>query len=118
MNSKTKLTRRSLMGALGTAGVAAPLLREAEAQTITSTNAVALAVTGDEGHNSDVYRTAFQATLVEDAGLAIDFTDEEKLITYKNLKRYKILILFRNGTRSPGGGWRGQYGNLEVERLY
>ena len=105
MNSKTKLTRRSLMGALGTAGVTASRLREAEAQTITGTNAVALAVTGDEGHNSDVYRTAFQATLVEDAGLAIDFTDEEKLITYENLKRYKILILFRNGTRSPGGGY-------------
>jgi len=103
MHNKTKLTRRSWMGALGTAGVAAPLLREASAQTITSTNAVALAVTGDESHNSDHYRTALTATLVKDAGLPIDFTDEEKLITYENLQRYKILILFRNGTRHPGG---------------
>src|SRR5271157_933034 len=42
MNTKTKLTRRSLMGAIGSAGVASPLLREAGAQTITGTNAVAL----------------------------------------------------------------------------
>ncbi len=65
-------------------------------------------MTGDESHNSDVYRTALQATLVQDAGIPIDFTDEEKLITYENLQHYKILILFRNGTRHPGG-----YNNLD-----
>ena len=112
MSNKTKLTRRSLMSAIGTAGVAAPfgtaLLGQAGAQTVTSTKAVALAVTGDESHNSDVYRTALQATLVQDAGVPIDFTDEEKLISYETLQRYKILILFRNGTRHPGG-----YNNLE-----
>lgn len=108
--SNKRLTRRSLMSAVGTAGVAAPFLREAGAQTRNGGNAVALAVIGDESHNSDVYRTAFQATLVQDSGLTIDFTDEEKLITYDNLKRYKILILFRNGTRHPGG-----YSNLTVE---
>ena len=108
MNNQTKLTRRSWIRALGTAGGAAPLLRESNAQTITSTNAVVLAVTGDESHNSDVYRTALQATLVQDAGIPIDFTDEEKLINYQNLQRYKILILFRNGTRHPGG-----YSNIQ-----
>ena len=111
MNNKTKLTRRSLMGAIGTVGVAAPLgtalLGRANAQTTAGSKAVALAVIGDESHNSDVYRTALQATLVQDAGLPIDFTDEEKLITYENLQHYKILILFRNGTRHPGG-----YNNL------
>jgi type 1 glutamine amidotransferase len=107
MNKKTKLTRRSLMGAIGSAGMAAPLgtalAGQATGQTMTSAGAAALAVIGDESHNSDAYRTAFQATLVQDAGLPIDFTDEEKLISYENLKRYKILILFRNGTRHPGG---------------
>src|ERR1035438_10376885 len=103
MNSKTKLTRRSLMSALGTAAAAAPLVREAGAQTTAGSNSVILAVTGDESHNSDHYRTALTATLVKDAGIPIDFTDEEKLITYENLQRYKILILFRNGTRHPGG---------------
>jgi type 1 glutamine amidotransferase len=108
MNIKSMLTRRSIMRAVGAAAAAAPLGSVSKAQTITGTNAVALAVTGDESHNSDVYRTALQATLVKDAGIPIDFTDEEKLITYENLKRYKILILFRNGTRHPGG-----YNNLQ-----
>src|SRR5260370_39489311 len=88
MNDKRKLTRRSMMRALAPAGGVAPLLREAKAQTITitNTNSVALAVTGDESHNSDVYRTALQATLVQDAGVPIDFTDEEKLISDQNLQ--------------------------------
>ncbi|MGP8246751.1 MAG: ThuA domain-containing protein [Bryobacteraceae bacterium] len=107
MKQNRKLTRRSMMSAIGAAGGAVPLgtalLREGSAQTITRTNAVALALIGDESHNSDAYRTAFQATLVQDAGLPIDFTDEEKLIGYETLKHYKILILFRNGTRHPGG---------------
>ena len=106
MNTTTKFTRRSLVSFFGGAGAAA--LREAKGQTITGTSAVALAVTGDESHNSDVYRTALQATLVKDAGVPIDFTDEEKLITYENLRHYKILILFRNGTRHPGG-----YNNIQ-----
>jgi len=107
MDNKTKLTRRSWIRALGGAGAAAPLgtalFGEANAQTVTRTNAVALAVLGDESHNSDAYRTALTATLVEDAHLPIDFTDEEKLISYETLQHYKILILFRNGTRHPGG---------------
>jgi type 1 glutamine amidotransferase len=108
MKIRVKLSRRSLMSALGTASVTAPLARRANAQASIHTNAVALAVTGDESHNSDVYRTALTATLVKDAGIPIDFTDEEKLITYENLQHYKILILFRNGTRHPGG-----YNNLD-----
>jgi len=43
------------------------------------------------------FRTALASTLVDGAGLPIDFTDEEKLLTYENLKKYKILIMFRDG---------------------
>jgi len=96
------------MGAVGTIGTTAPFLSKAGAQSKSGGNALILAVTGDESHNSDVYRTALSATLVKDAGIPIDFTDEEKLITYENLQRYKILMLFRNGTRHPGG-----YNNLD-----
>jgi len=83
-------------------------VRKANAQTTTGAKAVVLAVTGDESHNSDVYRTALTATLVQDAGIPIDFTDEEKLITHENLQGYKILILFRNGTwpKASRGGFR------------
>jgi len=108
MNNNRKVTRRSLMSAIGTAGVAARMVGSASAQTVTGTKAVSLALIGDESHNSDLYRTAFQSTLVEDAGLPMDFTDEEKLISYETLKHYKILLIFRNGTRHPGG-----YSNIQ-----
>lgn len=95
-----------MMG-IGTAGAAAPLgtalIRRASAQTATRTNARTFALIGDESHNSDVYGTAFQSTLVQDAVLPIDFSDEEELLSYKTLIRYRILIIFRNGTGHPGG---------------
>ena len=43
----------------------------------------AFALIGDENHNSDYIRSALGSTLVEDAGLPIDFTDEEKLLSYE-----------------------------------
>lgn len=116
MTDKTKITRRAVITAIGTAGVADPLgsgiLRKAGAQPAPRTSARAFALLGDESHNSDVYRTAFQSTLVQDAGLPIDFTDEEKLLSYETLKRYRILIMFRNGTRHPGG-----YTNLTGKKV-
>jgi hypothetical protein len=91
MIDTTKITRRAVISVIGTAGLADPLgsvlLHGASAQTAPKTSARALALIGDESHNSDVYRTAFQSTLVQDAGLPIDFTDEEKLLSYETLKR-------------------------------
>jgi hypothetical protein len=72
-------------------------------------NATAFALCGDESHNSDYIRAALGSTLVEDAGLSIDFTDEEKLLTYENLKNYKILIMFRDGLRFPHGYYQAMY---------
>jgi len=63
----------------------------------------AFALCGDESHNSDYIRSALAATLVEGAGLPVDFTDEEKLLTYENLQNYRILIMFRDGLRFPNG---------------
>jgi type 1 glutamine amidotransferase len=63
----------------------------------------AFALCGDESHNSDYIRTALTSTLVEGAGLPIDFTDQEKLLTYENLQNYRILIMFRDGLRFPDG---------------
>lgn len=70
-----------------------------------SKTATAFALCGDESHNSDYIRSALTATLVEDAGLSIDFTDQEKLLTYDNLRNYKILIMFRDGRRYNNGYW-------------
>ena len=71
----------------------------------------AFALCGDESHNSDYIRTALTSTLVDDAGLSIDFTDEEKLLTYETLKKYQILIMFRDGLRFPRGYYQAMYWN-------
>jgi type 1 glutamine amidotransferase len=107
MKPKTKLTRRALMRATANAGVAAPLgtvlLPMASAQKGTGAQARAFALIGDESHNSDYIRSALGSTLVQDAGLPIDFTDEEKELSYEALQRYRILIVFRDGLRFPNG---------------
>jgi len=97
---QTKLSRRSALGA----GAAAVLAGKARADyRIVKPTGVAFALIGDESHNSDYIRSALTSTLVQDAGLSIDFTDEEKLLTYENLRHYKILIIFRDGLRFPNG---------------
>jgi type 1 glutamine amidotransferase len=106
-------SRRSALRGMSLAGAGAVLAaRPAGAiNKVTGTAATAFALIGDENHNSDYIRSALGSTLVEDAGLAIDFTDEEKLLSYENLRHYKILILFRDGLRFPGGYWYAQNWN-------
>ena len=74
-----------------------------------ATTATAFALCGDESHNSDYIQTALTRTLVEGAGLSIDFTDQENLLTYENLKNYRILIMFRDGLRFPNGYYQAIY---------
>ncbi len=93
---KERLTRRSLIHTVGMGLLARAVVRGQSAAT-------AFCLAGDESHNSDYIRSALGSTLVQDAGLSIDFTDEEKLLTYDNLRRYKILIMFRDGLRFPNG---------------
>ena len=76
--------------------------------------AAAFALLGDRYHNIDHYRTALGGTLVRDAGISIDFTDELPLLNGENLRRYKLLIILRDGMiwsdghgnpRSNAGWW-------------
>lgn len=118
MQSKILTSRRSALRTMTIAGAAASLgtilpsrtaeAMEANAQEDTSAKARAFALIGDRYHNPDYIRTALGSTLVQDAGLTIDFTDEEKELSYETLKRYSILIMFRDGQRFPGG--YGSYG--------
>jgi type 1 glutamine amidotransferase len=106
MTRQTIVSRRSALRAAGLAGlgvVAGTRLAAA------STTATAFALCGDESHNSDYIRTALTSTLVDGAKLSIDFTDQEKLLTYENLKNYKILIMFRDGLRFPNGYYQHIY---------
>ncbi len=65
--------------------------------------ATALCVCGDRYHNSDYVRVSLGKTLVKEAGLSIDFSDEIDLLNAKNLSRYKLLILLRDGMTWPDG---------------
>ena len=97
MSIERGMTRRALCGALGFGGLA----WGAGARTAT-----AFALIGDEPHNSAYIRTGLTRTLVEGAGLSIDFTDQEKMLSYETLRQYKLFILFRDGYRWPNGRWR------------
>jgi hypothetical protein len=104
-------------GAGVVAGTLAGAQRASAIHTVSKTNAVAFALIGDESHNSDYIRSALTSTLVEDAGLTIDFTDEEKLLSYENLRHYKILIMFRDGLRFPHGYWYAQHWRPKPEEV-
>lgn len=106
MLQQPKVTRRLALRAMGLAGMG---LAARTSFGAAATKATAFALCGDESHNSDYIRTALTSTLVEDAGLSIDFTDEEKLLTYENLKNYKILIMYRDGLRFPNGYYQAIY---------
>jgi type 1 glutamine amidotransferase len=72
--------------------------------------ATAFAVIGDRYHNSDYIRMALGKIFVREAGLSIDFTDEVSLLSAETLKRYKMLIVFRDGMIWPNGyGDKGSY---------
>ena len=105
MSIQIMISRRSVLRAAGRARSDTVRPRVAAA----ASTATAFALCGDESHNSDYIRAALTSTLVEDAGLSIDFTDEEKLLTYENLKNYKILIMFRDGLRFPNGYYQAIY---------
>jgi len=95
MSLDRRITRRAACGALGFAGLGAG-----------SRTGAAFALIGDEPHNSAYIRTGLTRTLVEGAGLSIDFTDQEKMLSYETLRQYKVFILFRDGYRWPNGRWR------------
>jgi len=105
-----RLTRRGML--LSSASAAA-----ARAQVRPKTEARAFALIGDESHNSDYIRSALTSTLVKEAGLPIDFTDEEKELSYEKLQRYRILIMFRDGLRFPDGYTYAMYWRPTADQI-
>ncbi len=111
MSFESKWTRRSALRSIGMAGLGLGCGTSFAAETLRGKKAAAFALVGDESHNSDYIRSALTSTLVQDAGLSIDFTDEEKTLSYESLRQYKILIMFRDGLRFPNGYWYAMYWN-------
>ncbi len=115
-------SRRNALRSMSIAGVgaAAASMRPGSAEAFTkieNTTSTALAIIGDESHNSDYIRTALQKTLCVDAGLAVDFSDVTDLISAENLKHYKMLIIFRDGLVLPDGYHFAIYWNPKPEDI-
>jgi len=119
MRKKVSVSRRTVIRSIGSIGTgsalgAVCLTRNADARR---TQATAFALVGDRYHNSDYIRTALGKTLVKEAGLSIDFTDEVTLLSAETLKGYKMLIVFRDGMLWPNGyGSGGFYAGYVSER--
>jgi len=107
---KPTLSRRASLRNLGGMGALTALgsalfSRRAGAVPV---KAECFALVGDRYHNSDYIRSALGRTLVREAGLSIDFTDEVSLLTADTLRGYKMLIVFRDGMIWPDG-YLGSY---------
>jgi type 1 glutamine amidotransferase len=102
---KQRITRRSVLS-----GIAASALLPA-ARASAANKATAFALIGDRYHNSDYIRTALRKTLVNDAGISIDFRDEVELLNAQELKGYKLLIMLRDGMLWPSGYLQGLPGS-------
>lgn len=103
--SEKLITRRNTLKTFGVMGAAATVLAGCKTapKATEKTKATAFALVGDRFHNSDYIRSALGKTLVKEAGLTIDFTDETTLLNAENLQGYKMLIVFRDGMNWPDG---------------
>lgn len=105
MKSDEKLSRRGMLRTIGAAGASATLggtavSREAAAR---DRRATALAIVGDRWHNFDYIRTSLTRTLVEGAGVPIDFTPDYTRMSNNGLKGRKLLIVLMDGMIFPDG---------------
>jgi Trehalose utilisation len=91
-----KISRRSVLTALGGAALSTSLGRSAQ-------KATAFALIGDRYHNSDYIRTGLSRNLSKDLGLSIDFCDETRMLNAETLNGYKMLIILRDGMIWPDG---------------
>lgn len=89
------------MGALGGLAVAGFSPKDLFART--GLAATAFALIGDRYHNSAHYRTSLGRTLVQGAGLTVDFSDDVGLLNAEHLANYRMLIILRDGMIWPNG---------------
>lgn len=114
MRGNDALTRRGVVRGFGLAGMLAALgipLHAGRAGAAPK-KAAAFALVGDRYHNSDYIRTALGRTLVREAGVSIDFTDEVTALSAETLRGYRLLIVFRDGMLWPDG-YIGSYAGYE-----
>ena len=96
MTNPANSTRRRVLAALAGATLAPRRLRAAR-------KATAFALIGDRYHNSDYIRVGLTRTIVREAGVTVDFTDETSMLNAETLDGYKVLIVLRDGMIWPDG---------------
>jgi Trehalose utilisation len=91
-----KMSRRSAIATLAGAAAFPAVLRSAP-------EATAFALIGDRYHNSDYIRTALNRTIAGQLGIPLDATDDTRLLTAETLRRYRLLVVLRDGMIWPDG---------------
>jgi hypothetical protein len=94
--SQPKMSRRTAVVALG--GLIINVRGSRAAQ-----GAEAFGLIGDRYHNSDYIRTGLNRTIGSEMGISLDLCDETKMLTAETLKRYKLLVILRDGMNWPDG---------------
>jgi type 1 glutamine amidotransferase len=62
-----------------------------------------LALIGDRWHGYDYIYVALNRTLVQEAGVPVDFTPDHGVLSRETLAGYKLLIMLCDGLSFPGG---------------
>jgi type 1 glutamine amidotransferase len=104
-----KPTRRTSIRMLGIGGALAALELGGSRRlaAAAATKATAFALYSDVHHPGDYIKIALTTTLVDEAGVSIDFTADSTELSAERLDGYKMLIIYSDGgLPRPGGGTR------------
>jgi type 1 glutamine amidotransferase len=105
MDNKSSLSRRTVLQRMGLAGTASVIGASLSTLPVSAATRKtdAFALVGDRWHNFDYIRTAFTRTLVKESGITITFNPDSSLLTAKELKAHRLLIILMDGMVFPGG---------------
>jgi len=123
MKSEKTLSRRSVLGRLGTLGGASalgtallPVRGRGGAPEAEKPKADVFAVVGDRWHSFDYIRTALTRTLVKESGVTVDFTPDPGLLTAETLAAHRLLVILCDGMSFPGG-YASPYPFMDPEKV-
>jgi type 1 glutamine amidotransferase len=104
MEIRDKFSRRAALKGIGSLSVAFALKETLSPETANAAGPQkALALIGDRWHAYDYIKVALTKIFVKEEGISIDFTNETDIVTAKNLKKYKLLIMLMDGMTWPNG---------------
>jgi hypothetical protein len=104
-NTERRPTRRTGVRMLCIGGACAALELGSSRQIVAAAEprATAFALVGDRSHPANYIYTALSRTLIQEAGLSIDFRIDLTDLSAEQLKGHRMLIIFRDGMIHPNG---------------